>query len=175
MVLYTVTQWHSQAIIAHHLHTICHMIILHITLVTVGLGRYCKLSSISHLLATETTTHWFCEAGSLYCLNWKRPWFLERLRAGGEEDARGWDGWMTSPTWGTRVWASSGSWWWTGKPGMLQSMGSQRVGATELTELKDPGNRSPGFPQYCSRTTVSVYQAQYQSYSNILRQMFQSG
>ena len=42
-------------------------------------------------------------------------------------DNRGWDGWMAAPTLWTWVWASSGSWWWTGKPGMLQSMGSQRV------------------------------------------------
>ena len=41
---------------------------------------------------------------------------------------RGWDGWMASPTGWTWVWAASGSWWWTGKPGMLQSMGLQRVG-----------------------------------------------
>ena len=52
---------------------------------------------------------------------------LERLKAGGEGDDRGWDGWMASPTRWTWVWASSGS-WWTGKPGALQSMGSQRVG-----------------------------------------------
>ena len=39
-----------------------------------------------------------------------------------------WDGWVASPTWWTRIWVSSGIWWWTGKPGMLQSMGSQRVG-----------------------------------------------
>ena len=52
---------------------------------------------------------------------------LERLKAGGERDNRGWDVWMASPTWWTWVWTSSGSWWWTRKPGMLQSMGSQRV------------------------------------------------
>ena len=46
---------------------------------------------------------------------------------GGEEDDRQWDGWMASLTWWTWVWASSGSWWWTRKPGVLQSMGSQRV------------------------------------------------
>ena len=52
--------------------------------------------------------------------NWllKRPWCWERLKVGGEGDTRGWDGWMASPT---RVWASPGSWWWTGKPGVLQS------------------------------------------------------
>ena len=46
-----------------------------------------------------------------------------------------WFGWMASPTWWTWVWASSGSWWWTGKPGVLQSMGSQRVGHAWATEL----------------------------------------
>ena len=55
----------------------------------------------------------------------KRPWCWERLKAGGEGDDRGWDGWMASSTLCTWVWASSGSWWWTGKPGVLQSMGSQ--------------------------------------------------
>ena len=60
---------------------------------------------------------------------------LERLKAGGEGDDRGWDGWMTSQTWGTQVSASSSSWWWTGKPGVLQSMGSQRVRHDWATEL----------------------------------------
>ena len=53
----------------------------------------------------------------------KRPWCWERLKAGREGDDRGWDGWMASPTQWTWVWVNSGSWWWTGKPGMLQSMG----------------------------------------------------
>ena len=48
---------------------------------------------------------------------------LGKIEAGGEGDNRGWDGWMGSPTQWTWVWASSGSWWWTGKPGVLQSMG----------------------------------------------------
>ena len=51
--------------------------------------------------------------------HWKRPWCWARLKAGGEGDNKGWDGWMASPTWWTWVWASSGSWWWTGKPGVL--------------------------------------------------------
>ena len=51
----------------------------------------------------------------------KRPWGWERLKVG-EGDDRGWDGWMASPTQWTWVWVSSRSWWWTGKPGMLQSM-----------------------------------------------------
>ena len=52
----------------------------------------------------------------------------EGLGAGGEGDDRGWDGWMASPTWWTWVWVNSRSWWWTGKPDVLQSMGLQRVG-----------------------------------------------
>ena len=59
----------------------------------------------------------------------------ERLKAGGEGDNRGWDGWMASPTLWTWVWVSSGNWWWTGKPGVLQSMGSQRVGHDWTTQL----------------------------------------
>ena len=55
--------------------------------------------------------------------HWKRPWCWERLNAGGEGDDRGWDGWMASPTQWTWVWASSQDWWWTGKLGVLQSMG----------------------------------------------------
>ena len=66
---------------------------------------------------------------------WKRPWCWERLKAGEKGGDRGWDGWMASPTWWTWVWASSGSWWRTGKPGMLQSMGSQRVRQNWATEL----------------------------------------
>ena len=66
--------------------------------------------------------------------HWKRPWCWERLKAGGEGDDRGWDGWMASPTWWTWGWESSRSWWWTGKPGVLQSMGSQRVGQDSVTE-----------------------------------------
>ena len=80
--------------------------------------------------------------------HWKRPWCWERLKAGGEGDDRGWDCWMASPTRWKWVWASSRSWWWTGKPGVLQSTGSQRVGhdwATELTDwlmLVNPGEVS---------------------------------
>ena len=54
--------------------------------------------------------------------HWKRPWCWERLKAGGEGDDRGWDGWMASPTRWTWVCTSSRSWWWTGRPGMLQPM-----------------------------------------------------
>ena len=57
----------------------------------------------------------------------KRLWCWERLKAGGGGDDRGWDGWIVSPTQWTGVWESFRSWWWTGKPGVLQSMGSQTV------------------------------------------------
>ena len=73
---------------------------------------------------TETPILWPPDAKITH---WKRPWCWERLRAGGEGDIRGWDGWMASPTQWTWVWASSRRWWWTRKLGMLQSIGSQRV------------------------------------------------
>ena len=61
----------------------------------------------------------------------KRPWCWERLKEGGKGDDSGWDGWMASLTQWTWVWVSSGSWWWTRKPGVLQSMGWQRARQTE--------------------------------------------
>ena len=61
----------------------------------------------------------------------KRPWCWERLKVGGEGDDRGWDGWMASPTRWTRVWVIFRSWWWTGRPSMLQSMQSKESATTE--------------------------------------------
>ena len=75
---------------------------------------------------TETPILWLPDAKSW--LSWKE-------RAGGEGEDRGWDGWMASLTRWTRVSVNSGSWWWTGKPGVLQFMGSQRVGHDWATEL----------------------------------------
>ena len=66
---------------------------------------------------------------------WKRSWCWERLKALGEGDDRGWEGWMASLIQWTWVWVNSGSWWWTGKPGVLQSMESQRVGHHWVTEV----------------------------------------
>ena len=57
------------------------------------------------------------------------------MKAGGEGDNRGWDNWMASQTQWTWVWASFRSWWWTRKPGVLQSMGLQRVGHNWKPEL----------------------------------------
>ena len=67
--------------------------------------------------------------------HWKRLSCWEGLGAGGEGDARGWDGWMASLIRWTWVWVNSGSWWWTGKPGVLRFMGSRRVRHYWATEL----------------------------------------
>ena len=86
-----------------------------------GLMLKLKLQYFGHL--TWISTHW------------KRLWCWKRLRAGGKGDDRGWDGWMASPTQWTWVWVDSGSWWWTGRPGVLWFMGAQRVGHDWATEL----------------------------------------
>ena len=67
--------------------------------------------------------------------HWKRSWCWERLKVVGEGDDRGWDSSMASPIHWTWVWVNSGSWWWTGRPGILQSMGFQRVRYNWATEL----------------------------------------
>ena len=72
----------------------------------------------------------------------KRSWCWERSKAEEEGDDRGWDGWMASPTRRTWVWESSRSWWWSGKPGVLQSMGLQRVRHDWATELNQGYNPS---------------------------------
>ena len=66
--------------------------------------------------------------------HWRRSWCWESLRAGGEGGDRGWDGWIASLTQWTWVWANSRRWWRTEKPGVLQSMGSQRVRHERLSE-----------------------------------------
>ena len=87
-----------------------------------GLMLKLKLQYFGHLM--QKLTHW------------KRPWCWERLKVGGEGDNRVWDGWMASLTQWTWVWVNSGSWWWTGRPGVLQSMGSQsRTRLSDWTEL----------------------------------------
>ena len=68
-------------------------------------------------------------------LIWKDPDAEEDWGQGRERDDREWDGWMVSLTEWTWVWVDSRSWWWTGRPGMLQFMGLQRVGHNWATEL----------------------------------------
>ena len=79
-----------------------------------------SLEGLSWSWNSNTLATWWEEL-----THWKRPWCWGRLKTGGEEDDRGWDGWMASLTLWTRVWVSSGNWWWTGRPVVLQSMGSQ--------------------------------------------------
>ena len=64
----------------------------------------------------------------------EKTWCLERLKAKVEEVSRGWGDWMASLTQWTWTWVNSGRWWWTGKPGVLQSMGPQRVRHDLVTE-----------------------------------------
>ena len=90
----------------------------------------CSLEGLMLKLKLQYLAVW-CEE----LTHWKRPWCWERLKEGGEGDNRGWDGWMASPTQWTWVWVNSGSWWWTGRPGVLQSMGSQGDGHDWVTEL----------------------------------------
>ena len=73
----------------------------------------------------------------MWQLDHKESWVLKNwcFWTSGEGEDRGWDGWMVSPTQWPWVWANSGSWWWTGKPGVLQSVGSQRVRHDWATEL----------------------------------------
>ena len=103
----------------------------------------CSLEGLMLKLKLQYFTAW-CEE----LTHWKRPW--ERLRAGGEGDDKGWDGWMASLTRWTWVWASSRSWWRTGKPGVVQSMELQRVGHDWMTELNwtwvNANGKEPGSP-----------------------------
>ena len=90
-----------------------------------GLMLKLKLQYFGHLMWRVTSmTHW------------KRHWCREGLGAGGEGDDRGWDGWMASPTRWTWVWVNSGSWWWTGRPGVLRFTGLQsQTRLSDWTEL----------------------------------------
>ena len=94
----------------------------------------------------------------------KRPWCWERLRAGGEGDDRGWDGWMASPTQWTWVWVNSGSWWWTGRPGVLCFTGSQSwtqlSNWTELEKAEEPEIKLP--------TSVGSHKKQENSEKHLL-------
>ena len=90
--------------------------------------------------------------------HWKILWCWEAMGAGGEGDNRGWDSWMASLTRWAWVWVNSGSWWWTGRPGMLRFMGSQRVRhdwATELNWIEDGSVR-----RYPSPIVVMVWELQ---------------
>ena len=68
-----------------------------------------------------------------FSIHWKRLWCWEGLGAGGEGDNRGWDGWMASPTRWTWVWMNSGTWWWTGRPGVLHAVHGVAKSRTRLS------------------------------------------
>ena len=94
----------------------------------------CSLEGLMLKLNSSTLATWCEELTHL-----KRPWCWERLKAG-QGANRGCDGWMASSTRWTWVWVDSGSWWWTGRPGMLRFMGSQRVRHNWATELNTSCN-----------------------------------
>ena len=91
-----------------------------------------KLKWSSHTLAI-----WWKEL-----THWKRPWWWEKLKAGGEGDDRGWDGWMASLTRWTWVWGCYGSWWWTGRPG-VHGVTKSWTRLSDWTELKDLSHQIP--------------------------------
>ena len=86
-----------------------------------GLMLKLKLQYVGHLMRRN--------------YSFEKTLMLGKIKVGGEDDDRGWDGWMGSLTQWIWVWVDSGSWWWKGRPGVLQSMGSQRVGHNWATEL----------------------------------------
>ena len=86
-----------------------------------GLMLKLKLQSFGHLMRRTDSLEKNSDAGK----DWRQA----------KKGTRGWDGLMPSLIWWTWIWASSGSWWWTGKPGVLQSMGWQRVGHDSKAEL----------------------------------------
>ena len=80
---------------------------------------------------------WTSNTLTIWCeelTHWQRPWCWERLKVGGEGNDIGWDGWMASSTQWTWVWVNSGSWWWIGRPGVLQSVHGVAKSQTRLSD-----------------------------------------
>ena len=104
--------------------------------------------------------------------HWKRLWCWEGLGVGGKGDDRGWDGWMASPTRRTWVWVKSSSWWWTGRPGVLWFMGSQRVGHDWATELNWYDLVIPIFGAYSEKMKTGyqkdIYAAMFVKVSSVM-------
>ena len=91
---------------------------------------------------------WSSHIKATWCkelIYWKRHWCWERLKAGGEGDDRGWDGWMASVTQWTWIWVNSGSWWWTGRPG-VHGVTKSRTWLSNWTELN--WGEEEGTPQW---------------------------
>ena len=89
--------------------------------------------SILRVISPEYSLEWLMlklQYFATWCeklTHWKRPWYWGRLKAKGKVGGRGWDGWMASRIQWTWIWANSGRWWGTGKPGVLQSMGISKI------------------------------------------------
>ena len=94
-----------------------------LSLKSLDLLLYVKASGITYWRWNSNTLATWCKQPT----HWKSPWCCKTLKVGGEEGDRGWDGWTASPAQWTWSWADSKRWWGTRKPGMLQSLGSQRV------------------------------------------------
>ena len=93
---------------------------------------------------------------------------LAKIEAGGEGDDRGWDGWMASPTqWTWWVWVNSRSWWWTGRPGVPQSMGSPRVGHNWAIELNKESALSSKTDKQCEIHIFTCTKIHYLVYTNL--------
>ena len=90
------------------------------------INPWCSLEGLMLKLKLQYFGHLMRRADSF-----ARPWCWERLRAGGEGDNRGWDGWMASPTWWTWVWVNSRRWWWTGRLACYDSWGRKELDVTE--------------------------------------------
>ena len=116
------------------------------------------LQNIGYSFLCYTTGIGPCRLSILYIVvftHWERLWCWEGLGAGGKGDDRGWDGWMASLTRWRWVWVNSGSWWWTGRLGVLRFMGSQRVRHDWVTELNwtdtlIPSSVAPEAPSCCT-------------------------
>ena len=118
------------------------VIVVNLCMCFCGAGSEILASSVSHIFsASRILTHL------------KRPWCWGRLKVGGKGDDRGWDGWMASLTEWKWVWVNSGSWRWIGRPSMLQSMGSQRIGHDWTTEL----NWTENTDKEGSKVIVPIY------------------
>ena len=105
-----------------------------------------KRKSILYIYWKDWCWSWNSSTLATWCeelTHWKRPWCWERLKAEGEGDDRGWDGWMASLTQGAWVSVNSGSSWWTRRPVLLQFMVSQKVRLTERLNWTDTSRINP--------------------------------
>ena len=117
-----------------------------------GLMLKLKLQYVGHLMGKTDS--------------FEKTLMLGKIKAGGEGDDRGWDGWMASPTQWTWVWVDSGSWWWTGRPGVLPFMGLQKVGHNWVTELNWTGGCGWAFG---STVVLQVIKENSKKYNNFSR------